>query len=396
MIFVRIRKKNVKYFTNLISVCYFYTKIINTPIILLLEPFINHLKPLEMKRSLLFVFYFFILSTTVSAGGGIFETYMSFSLNGGSEFYHGTGGGNPSLQGAVLGLNLDLNTSTLVMKLRGINSWNDGGCEVTSANINYRVYRNSDPAPGFTTLSLNFNGSAGNDKYWSNNSPDINLLAGLTSIGTYNFEVYFDAPTNASGGCDPVIYANNGGPNYIGTFSVSTALPVKINSFIVKNKKEENLISWQTSSEINNNYFEVQYSEDGKTFQSIGKVDGSGNSSRMTQYEFMHENPTAGTSYYRLKQVDFDGKFEYSPVKSIYVSEADVRIFPNPVTDMLHFSGLDDQPRDLIIKDMTGKEVYSVKELSASSLDISELKNGMYIIYLISPHRTKRERLLKQ
>ncbi len=348
-----------------------------------------------MKKSLIFVFYFLLLRFTVSAGGGIYETYMSFSLNGGGEFYHGTGGGNPSLQGAILGINLDLNTATLVMKLRGINSWNDGGCDVTSANMNYRVYKNGDPAPSFTSLSLTLNGSSGNNKFWNDNSPDINLLAGLTSIGTYNFEVYFDAPTNASGGCDPVLYASNGGLNYIATFSVSTALPVKFSSFIVKNENENNLIYWKTSSELNNNYFEVQYSEDGKTFQSIGKVEGSGNSSRMTQYEYIHENPKQGSSYYRLKQVDFDGKFEYSPVKSIYYVDENIQIFPNPVTEKLSFSGISDRSITLSITDLTGKEVFSTKDFSGPNLDVSALKIGIYNICIIESNHTLCQKFVK-
>ncbi|MBK7635337.1 MAG: hypothetical protein IPJ13_14460 [Saprospiraceae bacterium] len=81
----------------------------------------------------------------------------------------------------------------------------------------------------------------------------------------------------------------------------------------------------------------------------------------MTQYEVHARKSDEGTSTHDSNKWILMANFQYSPVKSIYVSEADVRIFPNPVTD-IHFSGLDDDEADLIIKDMTGKEVYSVKK----------------------------------
>ncbi len=390
MIFVRIRKKNVKYFTNLISVCYFYTKIIDTPIILLLEPFINHLKPLEMRKNyfsniLLLVFlYCFPILLNGQLGFEGHQPFTNIPYNAAPYSF------NPNMRQSS-GLNF---ASTATYSNYSTDLFLNFNFDTSGKSI-YLVFTTNGSNPSKsngTVVNGTFSTYLDPNRLWR-----CNLPAQVTgTMIKYIFYISDSDLASAWGRIDADGYRTVWNESDSNTFDYSNPLPVVWDKFYVGTLYKKTKLNWQTSSEINNDYFEVQYSEDGKTFQSIGKVDGSGNSSRMTQYEFMHENPDEGTSYYRLKQVDFDGKFEYSPVKSIYVSEADVRIFPNPVTDMLHFSGLDDEAVDLIIKDMTGKEVYSVKELSAPSFDISELKNGMYIIYLISPHRTIRERLLKQ
>ena len=180
---------------------------------------------------------------------------------------------------------------------------------------------------------------------------------------------------------------NNGGSNF--SYRINTALPVSLSLFsvdVIKFKKTK--LNWQTSSEINNNYFEVQYSEDGKTFQSIGKVEGSGNSSRMTQYEFMHENPDEGTSYYRLKQVDFDGIMSYTPVKSISFdvphTNKTLRIFPNPVTQQLSIQGKNTEETQIQIFNAQGSRMDDLlfhKERASLSVDVSNLPAGLYLLY---------------
>ena len=95
--------------------------------------------------------------------------------------------------------------------------------------------------------------------------------------------------------------------------------------------------------------------------------------------------------------MDFDGKFEYLPVKSVYISSnEDIRIFPNPVSDMLNISGINDQPIEVVIRDITGKEVFSAREFSSPSLDISALIDGIYTIYFVGDQRTISQRFVKQ
>ena len=123
----------------------------------------------------------------------------------------------------------------------------------------------------------------------------------------------------------------------VGTTWANSVLPITLTSFIGKAVDKNILLNWNTASEINNNYFEVKHSSDGKAFTAIGKVNGSGNSSTAKDYSFADENPAAGTNYYQLVQHDFDGKTSSSAVVAVdskidaaqltvYASSSEVKI----------------------------------------------------------------------
>ncbi len=349
-------------------------------------------------------FYFSLLAfftfSYVMAGGGIAATYMSFRLNGGPQFYHGTGPyGYPTLDGAVLASNLDLYSDRLDMQLRGLTTWYNSGCFITSASIHYRVYKNTDPAPSFITLNLiNQIGIGFNNVDWSDDSPLIHLLAGLTSAGTYNFEVYFSVTTNNIGGCASVIYENNGGSNFIGTFTVSTPLSVKFEDISVKRKDNNNELSWTTASETNNDYFEIQHSKDGQIFETIGKVKGNGNSTETQNYTYLHSNVSAKDSYYRLKQVDYDGRYEYSSIVSVGLDTENLKplaIAPNPVTDMLNVFGLDDDAT-YKITDFAGRQYLSGFIAPGQTLEVSSLNSGFYLVTIQNGTSVSSFKMIKQ
>ncbi|MCX6291537.1 MAG: hypothetical protein NT126_07205 [Bacteroidetes bacterium] len=93
---------------------------------------------------------------------------------------------------------------------------------------------------------------------------------------------------------------------------IAAPLPVKWLSFTGENKNEINYLAWTTGSEINNDYFDVERRTDSDDFKKIGAVAGHGNSSQTIRYSFDDLQPKAGVNYYRLKQVDYNGDFEYS------------------------------------------------------------------------------------
>ncbi len=104
---------------------------------------------------------------------------------------------------------------------------------------------------------------------------------------------------------------------FIAKFSPTGILPVKLIAFnAVLDNKEVNC-TWETASEINNNYFTIERSIDGSSFESIGRVKGKGNTNTNTRYSFTDNNPFAGISYYRLKQTDFDNTYSYSAIKRV-------------------------------------------------------------------------------
>lgn len=126
-------------------------------------------------------------------------------------------------------------------------------------------------------------------------------------------------------------------------------LPVKLINFDGKNTDSGNELNWTTAVEISNDYFDVERSVDGKTFESIGRVDGNGNSTVLTHYQFIDAKPLAGVSYYRLHQVDYDKAFENSPIVSVKnTNGADdnisISVSPNPInlsTNSFELRGID-------------------------------------------------------
>lgn len=118
--------------------------------------------------------------------------------------------------------------------------------------------------------------------------------------------------------------------------SLPATLPITLTSFTAKSVDKNILLNWVTASEENNNYFEIQHSADGKSFTTIGKINGAGTSRVAKDYSFTDENPFAGTNYYKLVQHDFDGKtsefITYTDSKiaasqlSVYATSSDVKI----------------------------------------------------------------------
>ncbi len=116
--------------------------------------------------------------------------------------------------------------------------------------------------------------------------------------------------------------------------SNSNSLPVKLIAFNGSKEKEHIVLKWTTAFEVNNKGFEVERSIDGKNFRYIGFVKGNGSSSQLNNYQFIDEITKNATVYYRLKQIDMDGKFEYSNIVNINADDFGsielVEVSPNP------------------------------------------------------------------
>lgn len=122
-------------------------------------------------------------------------------------------------------------------------------------------------------------------------------------------------------------------PQITVTYNVVT--PVKLADFFAIGKGPQVLLRWKTVSEQQNDFFEIEHSNNGQAFSAIGQVKGAGNSNQVNEYSFMHE-AGEGKHYYRLAQHDFDGKVNYSPVVSVTSSAAtELRLSPNPARAFL-------------------------------------------------------------
>lgn len=171
-------------------------------------------------------------------------------------------------------------------------------------------------------------------------------------------------------------------PESKGDLNVNQVLPVELISFKAALMANGININWITASETNNSHFEVERSSDGMEFESIGSVPGNGSIYEAQTYEFADFIPQKGINYYRLKQVDFDGVFEYSMVISVNISEeASIIIAPNPVqqNSELRIIGSSMNDIDFVLMDMTGQVVRSYQNLDENIITINDLSPGIYL-----------------
>lgn len=183
-------------------------------------------------------------------------------------------------------------------------------------------------------------------------------------------------------------------------------LPIELTNFDVVKSGKAAEIRWTTSMEKNNDHFIIERSKDGKNFEAIKKVDGTGNSNSQKNYLENDDAPLSGISYYRLKQVDQDDAYTYSALKT-FLNKLDVSggivISPMPVKDDLNVE-YDSEPGvecTASIFDLTGKLIYSVTLLSGNdtsqaSINVSGFAQGMYFLSLESASGIYRKKFVKE
>ncbi|HYG38788.1 MAG TPA: T9SS type A sorting domain-containing protein [Cytophagales bacterium] len=203
---------------------------------------------------------------------------------------------------------------------------------------------------------------------------------------------------------------------YLGNFSPMSAKsevpvlpqPVQLNSFNITTGSAGILLEWETSSETNNKGFEIQRSTDGfQTFEIVGFVDGNGTTNHSAYYEFTDVNPSASGAYYRLKQVDYNGKFKFSVIK--YVAGTDLykvatSLYPNPtngnvvlileeseIAYHLNYQIISSDGVSKVLK----REIKNDQINERLSQDISTLNDGVYTIILKNGNQTHQLKLIK-
>ena len=163
-------------------------------------------------------------------------------------------------------------------------------------------------------------------------------------------------------------------------------LPVELISFNAISTGNEVSITWQTASETDNEGFEVQKSRDGINWDLLEFVAGNGTSFEMNTYQFTDKRPIKGANYYRLKQIDFDGEFEYSSVAAVSIKSDDrVALRSTIVEDKLHLTIDRDNSANATYQvfNYVGQQLQSGILESGNSeneIDISNLGNGAYLV----------------
>ncbi|MDF7812165.1 T9SS type A sorting domain-containing protein [Hymenobacter sp. YC55] len=189
-------------------------------------------------------------------------------------------------------------------------------------------------------------------------------------------------------------------PNFInGIVAPAQPLPVSLISFTATLNKGRVALNWTTASESNNKGFEVQRSANAQEFQTILTREGKGTTAHRSTYDAVDQQPLVGVSYYRLKQLDADGKFTYSPVVIVTnAAQGEVKFYPNPTSGKLAIS-LPQNPHVTTVKvrvtDLSGREAKVFLLTSANEIDLTELKAGTYLVTVETGNQQVTRRVVK-
>ena len=168
----------------------------------------------------------------------------------------------------------------------------------------------------------------------------------------------------------------------------SPAMPVRLIFFKATGTEGSVSLKWQTQTEQNSLGFAAERSRDARSWEGIGWVPAagiSGNSSYVLKYNFDDHNPLKGINYYRLKMIDLDGTYAYSPIVKCEIKELiSTYVYPNPVTDQndLRILGLPDgnEGTGMTIYDLKGKVVAVSKKNKTGKIDTKGITNGVYLL----------------
>lgn len=264
------------------------------------------------------------------------------------------------------------------------------------------------------------NGSGnGNGNGNGNNSINLNTLQGYLSCGS-NHSIYFNLP-NGGGSGSSVTQGNAwnsnsdcatatvnslqcnyidlqiqgpGIPNQFILLEPTSTLPVEWLDFEVKNINNEAELNWSTASEKNNDYFTVERSVDGKNWTPLVAIEGAGNTNSTSHYSWTDKNPLSGDSYYRIKQTDYDGRKDYSDIKSLNIAANKIELYPNPTSDLLNIKSENtiDKSEIMVLNSFGQNVTTHITIRNSNQIDVSLLPTGFYAI-IVNGNSTKFQKL---
>lgn len=221
--------------------------------------------------------------------------------------------------------------------------WYTGGY---SGHLTFLPPSQSDKEPGgavdFWAQELETRYPSGDNMYWAVYESATSHLALVDTVDvTVNIKM---TPGVTQGTFDLGYFVSNASLDFSdptwysidldNTITVSGVLPVELTSFTAAGIKDGVQLKWETASETNNKGFDIERSSDLKSFTTIGFVSGNGTTAGKSSYVFTDKNPAAGKQYYRLKQMDFNGTFEYSKIAAVDFSAPKAfglsQNYPNP------------------------------------------------------------------
>lgn len=185
------------------------------------------------------------------------------------------------------------------------------------------------------------------------------------------------------------------------TLSALGPLPVELIDFSAQTMQNEVKLTWATANEINNDFFTLERSPDGRTFVAIATITGNGTTTEISNYTFMDANPERGLNYYRLKQTDFDGQFSYSDLEIVeFGTDETIKIYPTVVENEITIETGGDLNGELkiIVKDLIGREYLSFtlpSKENKSTFLLNGLTPGSYFVIIFNNETMQTQKIIK-
>ncbi|PSR55943.1 hypothetical protein AHMF7605_21775 [Adhaeribacter arboris] len=286
-----------------------------------------------------------------------------------------------------------------------------------ASNVGYSITELKALATQFTTNATNAGNNAAALYYRNNLDTDSDTvpdwLEDDDADGIFNYLDVgnsFYHETDQDGWVDffdPSTFGTEPTPNYaFRENAINVALPIELVTFTAKNNKNQVLLYWETSYEKDNDYFLVERSLDGISFQVVGKVKGAGSSQQLLTYTFPDGQRVNGTSYYRLILVDTSSQTATSPIISVKregSSLPNITIYPNPTTSQftLNITAAASEKVQVIISDITGKILQTkiipvIAGYNAIDFNLEGVPNGIYLVQVTGSAFHLLQRMIKQ
>jgi len=226
-------------------------------------------------------------------------------------------------------------------------------------------------------------------------APNTTTFTILTATGTLTANPVISWPTGYSGTFSIV------GNQLMVSFSL---LPVELTFFRGKAMSGNEVeLSWRTESETDNEGFEIARSTNGRDWEVLDFVEGNGTTLEAHAYTYVDDRPSKGTNYYRLHQLDFDGKSDYSQIVNVYVGEDEaskLQVYPNPIGEgdlILNFPEELGETATLTLYSLTGQLLHQQQASGLSeTLNMTSFPTGIYLLSLMDGNEVWQERVIRQ
>ncbi len=261
------------------------------------------------------------------------------------------------------------------------------------------------------------NTTTASDSKWSNNGILANAAAALrylqlefngntctSGIRSYDGALWPNPGNTPEADGNSLAWDASGNIAYVNNGCSIIVTPVKLISFNAIQKGKDVTVTWKTANEVNAKTFEVEWSSDGSNFKTISTLNASGNSDVNKSYSFLDKNITSGNNFYRLKTIDTDGKFYYSPVVKVNFSGSTLlKIYPQITSGNLtvELNVLKQGVTTAEIFDHIGR-LLSAEKIPVAigynkvQLNVNNLPTGGYLLKLINNNEIKTTRFTKQ